>query len=47
MCMCLRVFVFLRLSVGGCGAPVQRVPSGAAEPSTCRGQMALTALLER
>ncbi|TKS70948.1 disintegrin and metalloproteinase with thrombospondin motifs 9 [Collichthys lucidus] len=46
---CSRKYIteFLELSVGGCGAPVQRVPSGAAEPSTCRGQMALTALLER
>lgn len=31
-----------RLSVGGCGAPVQKVLSGAAGRSTCHGQTALT-----
>lgn len=43
VCMC----AFPRLSVEGCGALVQRVPSGAAGPSTCPGQTALTAPLER
>lgn len=41
VCMCFRP------SVGGFGAPVQRVPRGAAGPSTCLGQTALTAPLER
>lgn len=32
-----------RCSVGGCGAPVQRAPSGGAGPSTCRGRTVPTA----
>lgn len=44
---CVSLCVALRPSVGGCGAPARRAPSGAAGPSTCPGQTAPTAPLER
>lgn len=43
----MSVYVFFRLSVGGCGAPVQKVLSEGVELSTCHGQMVPTAYLER